>query len=161
MKITANTVVSIDYTLTDDDGEIIDTSKGQAPLTYLHGHGQIVAGLERHLEGRESGDSLQADIAPADAYGEYDSGKVLRVPRGELPEDLTPEVGMRLLAEGPNGESVPLWVVEVSPSEVTLDGNHPLAGQTLHFAVDVREVRQATEEELEHGHVHGPGGEHE
>jgi FKBP-type peptidyl-prolyl cis-trans isomerase SlyD len=160
MKIARDSVVSIDYTLTDDKGEVLDSSKGQKPLDYLHGHGQIVPGLERELEGKQLGDSFKVDVAPKDGYGEHNPRRIVQVPRTELPSDLAPEIGMQLAAEGPDGEVVPLWITAVTDSQVTLDGNHPLAGQTLHFAIDIRGVREATKEELTHGHVHGPGHEH-
>lgn len=158
MKIARNAIVSFDYTLTDDDGEVLDTSSGGEPLRYLHGYGQIVPGLERQLEGRMAGDSLQISVPPAEGYGEHDPAKVVTLPRANLPAGLEPEIGMQLAAEGPRGEHIPLWITDFSDDQVTVDANHPLAGRTLHFQIDVREVREATREELEHGHVHGPGG---
>jgi FKBP-type peptidyl-prolyl cis-trans isomerase SlyD len=159
MKIVENTVVTLEYVLKDDSGEILDSSDGE-PLEYLHGHGQLVPGLERELEGKTSGDSLNVKVPPEDAYGEHDPERVIEVERNELPEDLTPEIGMELSTEGPDGEPLTMWVTEVSDDTVILDGNHPLAGQTLHFSIEVRSVRAATEEELSHGHVHGDGHEH-
>src|SRR5262245_57838957 len=147
MKVAKNTVVSIDYTLTADDGEVLDSSKGQDPLQYLHGHGQIVAGLERALEGKDAGESLKVDVSPKDGYGERDAKKVMQVVRAKLPKDLDPEVGMQLGGQDNHGNVIPLWITNVTEAEVTLDGNHPLAGQTLHFAVEVKSVRAATEEE--------------
>ena len=161
MKIGADLVVSVDYTLKNDAGEILDTNQGHPPLQYLHGHGEIVPGLEQALEGKETGDSVQVKVDSADGYGPHDEGKIIRVPRAMLPDDLEPEIGMQLLAEGPKGEQFPLRIVELSPQEATLDGNHPLAGQTLHFDVSIRGVRAATEEELEHGHAHEPGHSHD
>jgi FKBP-type peptidyl-prolyl cis-trans isomerase SlyD len=160
MKATKDSVVSIDYTLTNEAGEVLDTSNGGEPLDYLHGHGQIVPGLERELEGKRAGDSFQIKVSPADGYGDHDHRKVMTVPRKQLPKGLAPEVGMQLTAQGPNGEQIALWIVEVSDREIKVDANHPLAGQTLHFDVAVRSVREASEEELEHGHVHGEGGHH-
>jgi FKBP-type peptidyl-prolyl cis-trans isomerase SlyD len=160
VKATADRVVSIDYTLTDDEGEVLDTSSGGEPLVYLHGRGQIVPGLERAIEGREAGESLEVEVAARDGYGDRDESKVMQMPRSELPKGLSPEVGMELAAEGPRGEVIPVWLTEVDDASVTLDANHPLAGQTLHFRVEIREVRAATSEELAHGHVHGPGGHH-
>ena len=160
MKISADKVVSIDYTLKDDDGDVVDSSEGQQPLQYLHGHGQIVPGLERELEGRENGDAFQVKVPPAQGYGDHDPEKVIHVPRSDLPADLDPQPGMRLVAEGPNDEQVPLWIVEVSAGDVTMDANHPLAGQTLHFDIQIRDVRDATDEEKTHGHAHEPGGGH-
>jgi FKBP-type peptidyl-prolyl cis-trans isomerase SlyD len=160
MKIGADKVVSVEYTLRNEAGEILDTNEGQEPLAYLHGHGEIVLGLERALEGKEVGDSLRVTVDSADGYGPHDEEKVIRVPRAALPAGLDLEIGMLLVAEGPNGEQFPLRVVGLSSQEATLDGNHPLAGQTLHFEVRVREVREATEGELEHGHAHPAGHEH-
>lgn len=160
MKISKNTVVSIDYTLKDDAGEVLDSSQGGEPLAYLHGHGQIVDGLERALEGKGVGDNIKVSVPPKEGYGERNNAKVLKIERSRLPSDVTPEIGMQLAAEGPKGEVVPLWVTSVHGDEVTLDGNHPMAGKTLHFTVDVRGVREASKEEMHHGHVHGPGGHH-
>ncbi len=160
MKIAKNTVVAIDYTLKDDEGEIVDSSEGQDPLHYLHGHGNIVAGLERALDGKEAGENVSVSIAPKDGYGERNEARVLKVERSALPSEMEPEVGMQVAAEGPNGQVLPLWITEVADKSVTLDGNHPMAGKTLHFTVDIRSVRDATAEELQHGHVHGPGGHH-
>jgi len=159
MKIAANTVVSLEYVLKDDSGEILDSSDGE-PLEYLHGHGQLVPGLERELEGKKAGDALDVKVPPKYAYGEHDPEHVIEVERGELPEDLVPEVGMELTTEGPDGEPLTMWITEINDEVVILDGNHPLAGQTLFFNVEVRDVRAATEEELSHGHVHGEGHEH-
>jgi FKBP-type peptidyl-prolyl cis-trans isomerase SlyD len=160
MKISRNTVVSIDYTVRDDRGTVLDSSDGQEPLTYLHGHGEIVPGLERTLEGRAAGDSFEALVPAKQGYGERDEGKVLRVPRSELPDGLEPTVGLQVFAEHPEGGHMPLWITEVEADSVTLDANHPLAGLRLHFEVAVRGVREATREEMEHGHVHGSGGHH-
>jgi FKBP-type peptidyl-prolyl cis-trans isomerase SlyD len=160
VKIAKNTVVSIDYTLKDDAGEVVDSSSGGDPLTYLHGHAQIVDGLEQALEGKGVGDNVVVSVAAKDGYGERNAAKVMTIERSRLPQDMEPEVGMQLAAEGPRGEVVPLWITAVAANEVTLDGNHPMAGKTLHFTVDVRSVRQASSEEMQHGHVHGPGGHH-
>jgi len=160
MKIAKNTVVSMDYTLTDESGEVIDSSKDGGPLNYIQGHGQIVPGLERALEGKEIGADFSVSIKPEDGYGVRHAERTMKVPRSDLPPDLDPEVGMQLAGEGKNGDPVPLWVTEVNPKEITLDGNHPLAGKTLNFAITVRGVREVTKEELSHGHVHGPGGHH-
>ncbi len=160
MKVAANSVVNIDYRLTSPEGELIDSSEGEAPLAYLHGHGQIVPGLERALLGKTAGDHLEVELAPADGYGEREAEKVIEISKEALPEGVSPEVGMELLADGPDGELLPVWVTNVAADTVTLDANHPLAGQTLCFAVTVRGVREATAEELEHGHVHGEGDAH-
>jgi FKBP-type peptidyl-prolyl cis-trans isomerase SlyD len=159
MKVAANTVVTIDYTLRNDRGDTIDSSSG-APMAYLHGHGNIVPGLERALEGLEAGGSVDVKVAPEDGYGVRDEERIMEVPRDQLPPGVDPEPGMALEAEGPDGEPFPLWITEVDDEMVTLDGNHPLAGENLHFQVTVREVRAATADEQHHGHAHGPHGAH-
>lgn len=157
MRVADNTVVSIDYVLKDDDGQVLDSSEGGDPLSYLHGVGGIIAGLERELTGKETGDSLQVSLAPADAYGERNEGLRQDVPRENFADidDLAP--GMQFRVDSKDGPLV-VTVVEVSESNVVVDGNHPLAGVNLNFNVTVREVRSATEEEIQHGHAHGPGG---
>ncbi len=158
MSIAPDQVVSIHYTLTNDAGEVIDRSRDE-PLTYLHGHGNLIPGLERALAGKQPGESLQVRIAPAEAYGEYDERLVEQVPRRALKGLRTLEVGMRLQAQTPQGART-VTVKQLSGDLVTLDGNHPLAGQSLNFDVQVTAVRSATAEELAHGHVHGPDGHH-
>ncbi|MGH8186588.1 MAG: FKBP-type peptidyl-prolyl cis-trans isomerase [Steroidobacteraceae bacterium] len=159
MQVTQNAVVSIHCTLTDDAGKTLDSSAGSEPLAYLHGNGNLIAGLERELEGKSAGDRLSVKIAPADAYGEYDKSLVQRVPRRALKGIGDIHVGMQLGAQGSHGPRQ-VTVTQVVGDMVTIDGNHPLAGQNLHFEVEVADVRAATEEERAHGHVHGPGGHH-
>jgi FKBP-type peptidyl-prolyl cis-trans isomerase SlyD len=159
MSITRDQVVSIHYTLKNDAGEVLDRSAGGEPLTYLHGHGNLIPGLERELAGKSAGDKLQVTIAPADGYGEYDPQLVQRVPRRALKGMANIRIGMRLQAQSEQGARA-MTVTQIVGDMVTLDGNHPLAGNTLHFEVEVAEVRAATEAELAHGHVHGPGGHH-
>ena len=159
MAVALNTVVLIHYTLKNDSGEVLDSSERDSPLAYLHGRGNLIPGLERELEGKQSGDRLQVTIAPADAYGEYDEALVQRVPRSAVQGVKDLQEGMQLHARTDEGVQT-LVVTQVDKDSVTLDGNHPLAGQTLHFDVEIAEVRKATEEELAHGHVHGPGGHH-
>lgn len=159
MKIDQDTVVNLKYTLTDDQGEIIDSSEDE-PFAYLHGHGQLVGGLEKELQGKTAGDKLHVVVSPADAYGEQDDGQVLDVSREELPEELEPEVGQELSYEGDDGELVSMWVVEVGETHVKLDGNHPLAGQTLTFDVEIQAVRKADASEIEHGHPHEDDDHH-
>ena len=156
MQIANQTVVTIDYTLTDEKGEVLDSSKGEEPLIYVHGSGSIIPGLENALAGKSVGDSMQLTIAPIDGYGERDEELVQAVPRERFPGALV-EVGMRFHAQGSDGSQV-VTVVAVDDSHVTVDANHPLAGMTLAFDVTVLEVRDATADELEHGHVHGKGG---
>jgi FKBP-type peptidyl-prolyl cis-trans isomerase SlyD len=159
MSIALDQVVSIHYTLRDEAGEIIDSSSAGEPLVYLHGHGALIPGLERELTGKNTGDRLKVNIAPADAYGEYDRELVQRVPRRALKGVANVTVGMRLQAQTAQGARA-VTVTHLSGDLVTLDGNHPLAGKNLHFEVEVAAVRAATAEELEHGHVHGPGDHH-
>ncbi|MFO0645133.1 MAG: peptidylprolyl isomerase [Polyangiales bacterium] len=160
MIIADGTIVAIDYTLKAEDGSLIDTSEGDEPLFYLHGSGQVVPGLEAALLGKAAGDKLSVTVKPDDGYGPRRNDRVLTVPRESLPEGQEPEVGMQLEAQGRRGEHIVLWVTEVNEKEVTLDGNHPLAGHTLFFDVEVKSVREATKDELKHGHAHGPDGHH-
>jgi FKBP-type peptidyl-prolyl cis-trans isomerase SlyD len=159
MKIVANAVVSIEYVLRDDQGDVIDSSEGDEPLAYIHGHEQIVPGLENALAGRIKGDAVDAVIAPKDGYGDHDDELIIRITRDELPPEMVPEVGMEIGAEDEDGEQM-YMITEINGPELTLDGNHPLAGKTLHFAVKIVDVRMASKEELLHGHVHGSGGHH-
>jgi FKBP-type peptidyl-prolyl cis-trans isomerase SlyD len=156
MQIARDAVVLIHYTLTDDKGEKLDGSDG-TPLAYLHGNGNLIPGLERELEGKSAGDKLSVQIAAADAYGEYDKALVQRVPRRALKGVGNVRVGMQLHTQSAHGVRA-VTVTQIAGDMVTIDGNHPLAGQNLHFDVEIAEVRAATEDELAHGHVHGPGG---
>lgn len=158
MKIAADTIVTLAYSVTNSSGETLDHS-GDEPLEYLHGHGQLVPGLESRLEGCAAGEALEVDVAAAEGYGIRDPESVFEVDRDELPEDIEPEVGMDLAADDPEGDAVPVWITAMTPTTVTLDGNHPFAGMDLRFAVQIHAVRPATAEELEHGHPHGDGAE--
>jgi FKBP-type peptidyl-prolyl cis-trans isomerase SlyD len=159
VKIAHEKVVSIHYTLTDSAGTVLDSSSGSHPLAYLHGFGNIIPGLENALEGKATGDKFSVTVEPGEGYGERDEGLVQAVPRTAFKgvKELAP--GMQFQAQGPQGTRL-VVVTQVTADIVTVDANHPLAGQTLHFEVEVSEVREATSEELEHGHVHGPGGHH-
>lgn len=157
MKIEKDTVVSIHYTLTDNDGNQLDSSQGQDPLVYLQGHQNIIPGLEKELEGKATGDKLTAKIAPADAYGEVNAELVQEVPRTQFQEPETLQLGMQFEV-GTEAGPMLLAITALTDDTVTVDGNHPLAGVTLNFDVEVMEVRAASEEEVAHGHVHGPGG---
>jgi len=154
-------VVAIHYTLTDDDGETLDSSAGRDPLMYLHGASNIIPGLESALTGKDVGDKVEVTVEPADAYGEIDGELVQSVPRDAFDGIEQIEPGMQFEARSPEGGSQVVVVKEVADDAVVIDGNHPLAGQTLHFDVSVEEVREATEEEVAHGHVHGPGHAHD
>ncbi len=151
MVIEKDRVVSIEYTLKNDEGEIIDSSEGE-PLVYLHGNANIIPGLEKHLDGKTNGDDVACSVPPADAYGEYDDNLVFQVPKDRFKDFPELEVGTQFRTdEGPGI----LTVTAIEGDQVTVDANHPLAGDTLHFAVKVLDVREATAEELSHGHVHG------
>lgn len=155
MKIALDTAVQIHYTLKNDAGEVIDSSEGAEPLAYLHGHSNIIPGLERELDGKQAGERVNAVIEPADGYGEYDESLVRQIPRSEVQGAGEIEEGMQIHAQSDDGVHA-LTVIAVDDKNITLDGNHPLAGQTLHFDVEVVAVRDATEDELAHGHIHGP-----
>lgn len=153
MQVSENKFVSIHYTLRNDAGEVIDSSAGRAPLSYLHGIGSIIPGLERALEGKTSGDHIDVSITPEGAYGERNEALVQAVPRSAFEGVEEIEPGMQFQAQTPAGSQI-LTIVEVQDDQVVVDGNHPLAGKTLHFSVEIIEVREATEEELAHGHAH-------
>lgn len=159
MQIAKNAVVHIHYTLKNDAGEVLDSSEGSEPLAYMQGHGNLIPGLEKALEGKQAGESLAVSIAPQDAYGVRDEALIQDVPRSAFKGIPNVEVGMQFHADSNHGPRT-VTVTQVSGDSVTVDGNHPLADQTLHFAVQIIEVRAASAEELSHGHVHGPGGHH-
>ncbi|MCO6413960.1 MAG: peptidylprolyl isomerase [Thiogranum sp.] len=159
MHIEAHKVVTLNYTLTDNDGNIIDQSN-DGSFVYLHGASNIIPGLENALQGKQAGDALDVSVAPEEGYGERDASKTQAVPREMFPEDTDIEPGMQFHAQGPNGEMLVVTIAKVENDTITVDGNHPLAGVQLNFAVEVVEVRDALQEEIEHGHVHGPGGHH-
>lgn len=154
MQIAKDTVVSFDYELTNDQGEVIDSSQGSQPLTYLHGQGNIIPGLESALEGKDSGEQLKVSIPPAEAYGERRDDLQQTVEREKFGEIDDLQVGMRFQVPTNTGQPLVVKVVEVQDDTVTVDGNHELAGETLHFDVTVRDVREATDDEKSHGHVH-------
>jgi len=160
MLISRNKVVRIDYTLTTDANEVIDSSSGGEPLAYLHGARNIIPGLEAALEGRKAGESLNVRIEPAEAYGERDDRLVQMVPREMFEDSSEIQVGMQFHSADPEGNVTVVTVTHTTDDTVTVDANHPLAGVPLTFAVTVVEVRDATPEEMEHGHVHGPGEHH-
>jgi FKBP-type peptidyl-prolyl cis-trans isomerase SlyD len=152
-------VVSVSYSLKDEQGEELDHADAEDPFVYLHGAHQIVPGLEKALESLAVGDKKQVKISPNDAYGERDPGLELTVEKSMFPKGVTIEPGMQFEGSlGDEGEAAVFTVVSIAGDSVKIDGNHPLAGRTLHFDVEVLSVRDATAEELKHGHAHGPGG---
>lgn len=159
MQVSSDKVVLIHYTLKDDAGEVVDTSDGGEPLAYIQGHGNLVPGLEKALEGREKGNKVDVAVPPEEGYGKLDPKLIQRVPKRSMQSAGQIKKGMQFQGRTEDGMRV-FTVTALVGDMVTLDGNHPLADKTLHFAVEVMEVRDATAEELEHGHVHGVGGHH-
>ncbi len=159
-KVEDGKVIAIHYELKNAGGEVLDSSEGGEPLEYLHGAENIVPGLEKQLGGKAVGDKLQVVVAPEDGYGERDDRGVFEVPKSEFPEDAEIEVGMQIAIQDDSGHVFPVMITAVGDDKVTLDVNHPLAGEELHFDVSVESVRDATDEEKQHGHVHGPGHDH-
>ena len=161
MQIVDNHVVTLDYTLTDDQGAVLDSSEGRGDFTYLHGASNIVPGLERALVGKSAGDELTVHIEPEDAYGERVNELVQQVPGDMFETDQEITVGMQFHAQAAEGQMVVVTVTEIDDGIVTVDGNHPLAGKALNFEVKVIDIRDATEEELSHGHVHSGDCSHD
>lgn len=159
MRIENGSVVLFDFVLTDEQGNPIDSGQGPDGMSYIHGLGQLVPGLERALEGKQVGERVEAVVEPADGYGEGLDQDEVRVPRTELPDDIEP--GAELEGTDSEGESETFWVVAVEGEEVVLTRTHPLAGVTLKFDVTITKVRAATEEELEHGHAHEGRHQHD
>lgn len=158
MTIAQHKVVTIHYKVTDSNNdEVIDSSENGEPMTYLHGARNIIPGLEQALEGKSVGDELEVTVEPADAYGERSDDRVQQVPIDAFQEMEKIEPGMAVTAQTDQGQ-INLVVIEVDETTVTVDANHPLAGKMLKFEVKIEAVRDASEEEMEHGHVHGPGG---
>ncbi len=172
LTIQPNTHVTLDYELRDEDGDLLDASAGEdgEPIRYVHGYGMLVPGLEAALAGLRAGDEREV-VVPADSgYGEYDDSLVLEIERGQLPDPSAVQVGDEFVAESPDGDEVVMNVLEVHDDRVVVDANHPLAGMTLRYMVRVRDVREATEGEIEkaaaelddaHEHVHGPDCDHD
>ena len=159
MKVMQDKVVSLHYTLRGDDGNTIDSSVGSEPLAYVHGNGSLLPALEKELEGRGAGDKLEVRLAAKEGYGERDETLVQVLPRKTLATIGKLKVGTQFHAQVPGGARV-MTITAVEKDSVTVDGNHPLAGLNLNFEVEVVDVRDATAEELAHGHVHGAGGHH-
>jgi len=154
VKVQANCVVSIHYRLTDESGEELDSSAGQDPLSYLHGTDSLIPGLETALTGQAAGDKLQVTVQPADAYGDVNPELVQTVPISAFDTPENVKAGVQFQAQGPDGQVQLITVQEVTDDGVTINANHPLAGQVLHFDVTIEAVREASAEEIDHGHVH-------
>ncbi len=159
MQIGDQKVVTLHYTLTDNEGTVIDKSD-DGSFAYLHGASNIIPGLESALTGKAAGDELSVSVAPEEAYGTRDEAMLQQVPKNMFEDASQIAVGTQFHAQGPNGEMLVVTVMEVQDEHVVVDGNHPLAGVDLNFDVKIIEVRDASEEEIAHGHVHGPGGHH-
>ena len=160
IMIKQNSVVSIAYTLTNQAGEVLDQAELVEPLLYLHGFENIIPGLERALEGLKPGDHKDVTVQPADGYGEEDPNLYVKVPISAFPKSAKIEVGASYRMESPDGDPMVFTVQAVTGETIHMNGNHPLAGQVLNFKIEVINVREATKQELEHGHVHGAGGHH-
>lgn len=158
MPIAARTVASFHYTLTNTKGEVLDSSRGGQPLHYLHGAGNLIPGMENALAGKSPGDKFQAVVPPEEGYGVIQANMIQIVPMSAF-GGAKVEEGMRFQADSDHGP-MRVRVSKVEGDQVTVDGNHELAGETLHFDIEVISVRDATLEEITHGHVHGPGGHH-
>lgn len=159
MKIADKSVVNIKYTLTDNDKNVIDKSE-DGLFSFLIGAGNIIPGLEKALIGKSVGDAFDVSIEPAEAYGEHNKDLIHKVPRTQFPPDIEIEVGMQFQGQTPDGQTAVVRVAEVNESDVFVDNNHPLAGVQLNFAVEVTDIRAATDSEIEHGHVHQEGQAH-
>ncbi len=159
MQVADNMAVSIHYTLTNDEGEVLDSSIGDEALVYLHGMGNIISGLEKALHGKAVGDKFNVRLAPEDAYGEKHDDMVQVIPRQMFDGIDEVEVGMQFHADVSSGPGV-VTVVKVDGDDITIDGNHPMAGMALTFDVEVMDIRPATAEETSHGHIHGAGCHH-
>ncbi|MEE9258108.1 MAG: peptidylprolyl isomerase [Nitrospinaceae bacterium] len=158
--IKKNSVVNLNYCLKNSNGKELDRADANQPFSYLHGVGQIVPGLEKGLEGLAVGDKKEITVPPAEGYGEVIPALKVQVERSNFPEKADIQPGMKFMAEGEGDRRITFKVQAVDGDKITVDGNHPLAGETLHFSVEVTGVREATQEELTHGHAHGEGGAH-
>lgn len=158
MIIENDKVASIDYTLTNDAGETLDTSIGREPLSYIQGHHNIIPGLEKALDGKTAGEKLTVTVPPEEAYGTSNPSSIQTVAKDVFQGVDNIDVGMQFQSQSEEGHPVVVTVTKIDDDQITIDGNHPLADMTLTFEVEIKEVRDASEEELSHGHVHGPEG---
>jgi FKBP-type peptidyl-prolyl cis-trans isomerase SlyD len=157
LTISNDHVVEFNYTLTDGDNNVIDTSEGRGPLPYIHGHQNIVPGLEKELTGKTIGDKLKVVVSPEEGYGVRHDQMIQTVPKSQFGATEGLEVGAQFQVQDQSGQMLIVTVIAIEGDNVTLDGNHPLAGQELHFDVEIMSIRTATEQELSHGHVHAHG----
>ena len=160
MKVGKDKVVLMHYTLKNDAGDVIDSSDGADPLPFLQGHGNIIPGLESALEGSKVGDKLDVSIKPEEGYGERMKDAIQEIPSSALKGIDEVKVGMQLQSQDQDGNAFLVNVTKIEDDKITVDGNHPLAGQTLHFSVSIESIRKAEAEELSHGHVHADGQHH-
>lgn len=160
LMIGQNSVVSMHYTLKNDQGDVMDSSQGKEPMVYLHGANNLIPGLEAELTGKSSGATFNTSIPPSQAYGEFNQDLIQVINKSMFQGVESVEVGMTFMAQGEGGAQRQIRVTEVDGDDITIDANHPLAGQTLHFEVEVVDVREGTPQEIEHGHVHAGGADH-
>jgi len=160
MTVKKDAVVEMHYTLKNDSGDVIDSSKGQEPMPFIQGHGNIIPGLESALEGSKVGDKLDVSIEPEDGYGLRMQDAIQEIPSSELQGVNEVKVGMQLQSQDQDGNAFLVTVTKVEDDKITVDANHPLAGETLHFSVNIESIRKAEAEELSHGHVHVDGHHH-
>lgn len=157
LKISDGMVVDLNYTLKVDE-QVVDSSEGGEPIKFIQGEGHIIEGLEKELYGMKIGDDKDVVVSPEDGYGDLNTEAIVDVPKEEFPEEIPLKPGTELKVQNQSGETMNARIAAVEQDSVRLDFNHPLAGKELHFQVTVNDLREATEEEKEHGHIHGEGG---
>jgi FKBP-type peptidyl-prolyl cis-trans isomerase SlyD len=160
MPIAQNKIVTFNYTLKDDTGNVLDSTEGSTPFSFLSGNGQILPKLENAMDGMLVGSKKNVKISAPDAYGTYNENAVQQVDRNNFPENADLQPGMQFVANSPEGNQMPFIISEVKDNNIKIDFNHPLAGKDLEFDVELIDIRDATAEEIAHGHAHGAGGHH-
>ncbi|MEL0271223.1 MAG: peptidylprolyl isomerase [Gammaproteobacteria bacterium] len=160
MTVKKDKVVEMHYTLKNDAGEVLDTSDGKDPMPFLQGHGNIIPGLEKALEGLKVGDTCDVSVKPEDAYGKYHDEGIQEIPMDAVQGIDNLQIGMQLQSQDEQGNPFVVHVKEIKDESIVIDANHPLAGETLHFNVSIESIRDAEAEEISHGHVHMPGHHH-